>query len=619
MYTLGRASLQGQLSHLTALRLPDAKSLAQKMSSMPTATGAARALSDAAEQIRRWIGQAGEVLRGLDADDDVAWAAAGGRDGIADVDQAIARFGRLVEVYVVAIERLQTRQDVDALSGAELLGVVQQMEDIIARWARIQEALRRVRAQVEMAVEWEELWNTGLGEVAQEMEGLHRLVFEMEERRHQGVEERHDQAAEDTPRDSFDMTELESMVDDMTTPPPNRRSLLPPAPSTPPAAPPVAPSATTDDSSLLALSARMQPLRVSLDFLPMRIAALVARADVLFPSACRDLELRAEQLEAQWAQLSRAAAALRHELAEDRWIAVFRHAARQALHMCALVEHSLHDLRAALATRSPPATLAPKRDLYLAHKRHHAPAIARVLAIVDAAMAARASLHGELLRLHADARARWAALRAAMCALDADLAAAPAPAPDSRSALPDTRSALPAPRRLSAAAPTTTTTTDPAARPRPAPGSRAPSSSRPPPRARPVSVSVSAAAVAPAIPTPASSSPSSVSSFSSSTPRPRWNGTRRADTHDFPPLSALEPSPYARAKRRVPSAAAAVTAAGGAAGAAGAAAATTPARAPLRRSAGRVASGLPVPVAVRAASTSTLGTGTGTGMGKGVG
>ena len=183
IYTLGRASLQGQLSNLTSLRLPDANSLAKRISSIPTSTEAALALSDAAEQIRIWISKASEVLNGLNAEDDVEWAAAGGKEGIEDVEKAITRFQNLVEVYVLAIERLQTREDVSMLSSDVLGSSVQQMEGIITSWQKVKDTLKGVKEQVEIAMEWEELWNTVLGEIGQEMDALGRLVFEMEERR----------------------------------------------------------------------------------------------------------------------------------------------------------------------------------------------------------------------------------------------------------------------------------------------------------------------------------------------------------------------------------------------------------------------------------------------------
>ncbi|KAK3079444.1 hypothetical protein LTS18_004842, partial [Coniosporium uncinatum] len=97
IYTLSRASLTSQLSQLTSIRLPRADHLALNIKSIPTSTAAARALNDAARQIKMWIKKATEVLDGLDAEDDVEWAAAGGREGLSEVDTAIHKFESLIE------------------------------------------------------------------------------------------------------------------------------------------------------------------------------------------------------------------------------------------------------------------------------------------------------------------------------------------------------------------------------------------------------------------------------------------------------------------------------------------------------------------------------------------
>ena len=70
------------------------------------AQAATKALLGAAEQIRSWISKASEVIGGLDSDDDVEWAAAGGREGYEEVENAITRFESLINVYVGAIEEL---------------------------------------------------------------------------------------------------------------------------------------------------------------------------------------------------------------------------------------------------------------------------------------------------------------------------------------------------------------------------------------------------------------------------------------------------------------------------------------------------------------------------------
>ncbi|KAF2863042.1 karyogamy protein [Piedraia hortae CBS 480.64] len=402
IYSLSRVSFAGQLSHLTSMRLPDAASMTKRMSSIPTATEAADELSDASEQIRRWVSQASDVLDGLNADDDVEWAAAGGKDGIGDVEDAIGRFDSLVQVYIASIEELQTRKDVAKLSAAQLISCVRQMEGIIGEWDKIKLTLKGVKTQIELALEWEELWNTVLGEAGQELGSLSRLVFEMEEKRHDGAEGL-----------------WAGTVDGKATPnQSSRRSLAPSSQN---------PQSTQDgdsreDSRMLALFARMQPLRASLDFLPMRLSAFQARASHVFPTACEDLDNRMEQLEAQWTKLESDAESVRRELGEDRWILVFRNAGRQALQMCESVSRSYQKLREGIDEREyrvDPAAFANKVENYEAKKTHYGPAIERVMAIVDRGVADRLTVNGEVLRLQLDMRRRWNALQADMRELDA--------------------------------------------------------------------------------------------------------------------------------------------------------------------------------------------------------
>ncbi|KAK3672146.1 hypothetical protein LTR78_007899 [Recurvomyces mirabilis] len=416
IYSLSRASFTGQLSHLTSMRLPDADSLIKRISSIPTAPEAAKTLSDAAEQIRLWVSKAADVLNGLNAEDDVEWAAAGGSDGIDDVDAAINRFDRLVQVYILSIERLQTRDDTTNLSSGDLTSSVKQMEAIIASWQKLKHTLNGVKEQVEIALEWEELWNSVLGEIAQEMDGLDRLVFEMEERRHEGAESLL------SDKDSIDISELETIIEERPRKGPattNNRFSLPPFSPSSPIQP--TPQENKEDSSLLALFARMQPLRASLDFLPMRLSVFHLRGNTLFPSACLDLEQRRDQLEAQWKKLESDAESLRRELGEDRWVLVFRNAGKQALKMCESIARSYLKLRDAIDTgeqSSDYASFSKRVENYEAKKLHYGPAIERVLAIIDRGVMDRLTVNGEILRLQSDMKRRWTGLQGDMRDMD---------------------------------------------------------------------------------------------------------------------------------------------------------------------------------------------------------
>lgn len=416
IYTISRASFTNQLAQLTSLQLPDAESLASKVASIPTAQAAAKALIGAAEQIRSWISKASEVISGLDSDDDVEWSAAGGREGLEEVEGATTRFGELINVYVTAIEELQNRTDIGNVSAEDLTRAVTQMEAIMSEWTHTRTTLRSVRGQVEIAMEWEELWNVVLGEITNELDELSRLVFEMEERRHKSV-------MATAGGDTDDIGELGTLAEKpraSTRPQPaNHRFGLPAFPMSPSS--PGGPTISQDDSSLLALFARMQPLRASLDFLPMRLSVFEARAEKSFPTACDELEMRRDSLDASYRKLEKDAEGLRKELGEDRWVLVFRGAARQAQKMSESVERSVTKLREAVdvgmhLTNLP--AFVKKIESYDAKKTHYSPAIDRVLLIIDRGVKDRLTVNGEILRMSVEMQARWEELKNQMKDMD---------------------------------------------------------------------------------------------------------------------------------------------------------------------------------------------------------
>lgn len=409
IYTISRASFANQLAQLTALQLPDAELLSSKVAAIPTAQAATKALLGAAEQIRSWISKASEVIGGLDSDDDVEWAAAGGREGYEEVENAITRFEGLINVYVGAIEELQNRRDIGSVSSEDLQRAVTQMEAIMTEWSKIRTTLNSIKGQVETAMEWEELWNMVLGDIQNEMDELSRLIFEMEERRHKSI-----MAVSNG--DGVDIGDLETIVEE--TPPAvarNNRYSVPSFPMSPSS--PGTPTLTQDDSSLLALFARMQPLRASLDFLPMRLSVFEARASGAFPTACEELEMRRAGLEASYKKLEKDAESLRKELGEDKWVLVFRGAGRQAQKMIESVDRSMGKLREAVdqgLQLSSPAAMSKKIESYEAKKIHYGPAIERVLSIIDKGVKDRLTVNGEILRLHNELQSKWAEVKESM-------------------------------------------------------------------------------------------------------------------------------------------------------------------------------------------------------------
>lgn len=405
VYSFSRASFSSQIASLNGINLPQAESLAATVTTLPTARKAIKALTNAAEQIQTWNKKALKVLENLDADDDVEWAAAAGRLGLDETDKTIRRFENLINVYVLSIEELQGRPDIGSVRPEELQAVVEQMEVTLEGWDNVRKNLKKVHKQVELAMEWEELWAKVLGDVGAEMDSLSQLVFEMEEKRHAAYQA----PTPPGPAQAVDLNELESFIDEpsqkRTTP--NSRFSLPPFESSPLGSPII--ENPQDDSNLLALFARMQPLRASLDFLPMRLSMFQSRAEKVFPLACQELDEKRARLERNWTELSKEAENLRRELSEDRWVIVFRNAGRQAQKMCDSVERSILKVQEAINDNyqiTNPAALAKRIESFEAKRMHYGPAINRVLAIIQKGLKDRLTVNGEILRLNKDLSSR---------------------------------------------------------------------------------------------------------------------------------------------------------------------------------------------------------------------
>jgi hypothetical protein len=416
VYTLSKASFTNQIQGLTSMKLPPT-TIASEIISLPSSTLAGRALYKAANDIRLWMTKATEVLSGLDAEDDVEWAAAAGREGLAEVDAAIGKFEGLVTVYISAIEDLQARSDISLLPAKDQTTLVGQMEDVVSNWANIKTTLKGIKSQVEIAMEWEELWNNVLGEIGAEVENLSRLVFEMEERRHRVISDSVAESAE-----KFDIAELATIVKETPRQPlqtQSKRFSMPPTLAVMSPISPI-PQIEQENSRLLALFAKLQPLRASLDFLPMRLATFQGRARTMFPSACDELMRRKEQLEDQEKKLEAEADALREELGEDKWVHSFRQAGSKAVAMYDSCMKSIQRLTQAIDEHDEEkmsariATYKDKRD-------HYPPSMRRVLELIDIEMTHRSTVNGEILRIQQDVRQKVTDLESVIKDMDAIL------------------------------------------------------------------------------------------------------------------------------------------------------------------------------------------------------
>jgi hypothetical protein len=414
IYTLSKASFTNQIQQLTSMKLPPT-TIASEIIALPSSVLAGQALHRSANDIRLWMAKAADVLNGLDADDDVEWAAAAGREGLSDVDTAMCKFEGLVNVYITAIEDLQSRPDIAALPQKDQITLVTQMEVIIGTWDGIKMTLKNVKNQVEIAMEWEELWNTVLGEIGAEVETLSRLVFEMEERRHRVISESVAESAE-----NYNIADLETIVEE--TPRQNRmlnnRFSMPTLTVLSPRSP--IPQIEQENSRLLEIFAKLQPLRASLDFLPMRLASFEMRASTMFPSACDELMRRKDQLEKQEKNLEAEADALREELGEDKWVHSFRQAGSKAIAMYDSTIRSIEKLQEAIDDANN-EDLGSRIESYKAKRDHYPASIKRVVELIDIGMKARSTANGEILRIQQDVRQKMTDLEQDIRGMDAIL------------------------------------------------------------------------------------------------------------------------------------------------------------------------------------------------------
>lgn len=424
VFSLSRASLTNQLSQLNMLKIPDTTSLLSSINTVSNARLASKLVNDFAEHLKGWEQKATDVLAGLDADDDVEWAAAGGKEGLNEVDDVIKRFEQMVNVYVTAIDLVQTRSDISDLSAREIQIVVNLMEQVLENWKHIKESFQKIKGQVETAMEWEELWNTVLAEIGLELKSLNRLIFEMEERRYRTTTGAETEMAEK----GLKLNELELTAEEGA----RRNEILVGKDCNQVMSPTMIetqiPSRNAqiwhEDTNLLALFARMQPLRASLDFLPMRLSVFRSRGIADFPSACEDLDSKRDMLESQWRDLESDAEALRKELGEDRWILVFRNAGRQMLKMCESIMKSITKLREILAEDrhlSTPRIMKSRIESFEAKRTHYGAAVEHVLMIVDRGIADRFTINGEILRLQQEMKQRWANVERAMTEMDGQI------------------------------------------------------------------------------------------------------------------------------------------------------------------------------------------------------
>ena len=309
LVSLARAPFSVQLHRLTSLSLPSPDSLHTRILDAESPAESLSRLRNIATDVHKWIGTASTVLGQLDADDDVEWAARG-KDSLAKVENAAKRFGEIVEMFLDAATILSARSD-DTVK-EEIKELISIMDEVTHGWTNVRQLLKGLREQVALSTEWMEIREI-LDDISSELDACANMVFELEEVRHLSVASaKHTSAisSKSSPSSAVELDRLSSILEQDT----GSSGSSSPGPH---------------QTALLRLSARIQPLRASLDFLKPRLSSFGERAEKTFPTALGEVIQRKADMERRWIKVESDWRGISRELQEDEWVEVFRNVGKQ--------------------------------------------------------------------------------------------------------------------------------------------------------------------------------------------------------------------------------------------------------------------------------------------------
>src|SRR5277367_3075615 len=312
LVSLARAPFSVQLHRLTSLSLPSPESLQTRILDAETPSESLSRLRNIATDVQKWINTASTVLGQLDADDDVEWAARG-KDSLGKVENAAKRFGEIVEMFLDAATVLSARSDERVKE--EIKELISIMDDVTHGWSGVRELLRGLREQVALSTEWMEIREI-LDDISSELDACANMVFELEELRHLSLAADQPSSLSNStassPTSPMELDRLSNILEQHTM---------------------AMSSSTPHQTALLRLSARIQPLRASLDFLKPRLSSFSARAEKTFPTALGEVLQRKTDLEKRWIKVENDWRGIGRELQEDEWVEVFRNVGKQVLNL----------------------------------------------------------------------------------------------------------------------------------------------------------------------------------------------------------------------------------------------------------------------------------------------
>ncbi|ORY77406.1 cortical protein KAR9-domain-containing protein [Protomyces lactucae-debilis] len=308
------------------------------------------------------IDEAADLLKDLQAEDDIAWALQG-RQAAAYLDDMFT---------TLSTKQKETADD-----------------ELAARLREAGPALARVRIQLHAADDYEDCRGS-LDAIEQEIKSLRTAIYQVEEQRHVAVPPeaiapdvlagilREEPEGEDTGTPGKVVgDDLLSRWDRQLT------------------------------ETMMQLSSRLQPLRASISLFRPRIEVFEMRAAGCFPTAVVSLQEKYTSIEGEFSILSRDFGTLKQELGEDKWMAVFRQVNKQASDMMESLERTAKRLGAAPFKGVDAEKLATAFEM---KAEHYGKAIPAVLNIMHAGVKNRATLNGEVIRGYDLLLQRWHAL-----------------------------------------------------------------------------------------------------------------------------------------------------------------------------------------------------------------
>lgn len=343
-------------------------------------------LTSVAQSYLTWLQHAITVIQSLHSDDDIGWLAQN-QQPIVKLDTSFKGFQQLLDNYYNALSHIDSHEMQKSQALSSLSSRRREMDDA---WKSLTSTFTNINANLVVVDDWRDCCDS-LDAMIGEVKALNSSIYLIEERRHMGV-----------PETAIEVDVLATILDDA----PDGENTGTPGKRT-----------ATDHfsmwnreatESLLRLTGKIAPLGASISIFEPRLEAFATRAEAEFPTAVKDVTSRYNALTSSFDALLKDFDGLKRELADDKWMVVFRQVKRQASDMMDSLSRTLKSLSAVPFTSPEANRLA---DNFVMKFEHYGKAIPQVLAIMHKGIVERLTLNGEIIRGSDVLHSRWAVLQ----------------------------------------------------------------------------------------------------------------------------------------------------------------------------------------------------------------